>query len=220
MQAAEADLRALAEGEAGTLRVGTFQSVGVRVLPRVMRLYMERRPGIEVRLAEFYFDDLVLRLASGELELAFVSGPLDAATDHVEVMVDPYVLLVPAGSELARAGRQVGLRELARLPLVAYRRPEEFGEAHLRAKGIDPNIVFRSDESGIVQGLVGAGVGNALVPLLTVDKGDLDVAILDVHGIPPREISLAWHADRTLSPAARAFVEVVTEVVAGLGEGR
>ena len=220
MHAAEADLRALAEGEAGTLRVGTFQSVGVRLVPPVMRLYMERRPGIEVRLAEFYFDDLVLRLASGELELAFVSGPLDAATDHIDVMVDPYVLLVPAASDLARAGRQVGLRELERLPLVAYRRPEEGGEAHLRAKGIEPQIVFRSDESGIVQGLVGAGIGNALVPLLTVDQGDPDVAILGVHGVPPREISFAWHADRTLSPAARAFVEVVEEVAAGLDGSR
>lgn len=216
MHAAEADLRALAEGEAGTLRVGTFQSVGVRILPPVMRLYVERRPGIEVRLAESNFDDLFQRLAAGELELAFVSGTIDAAADHLEVLVDPYVLLAPAHAELARAGRAVGVRELGRLPLVAYSKPEEGGEAHLRAKGIEPDIVFRSDESGIVQGLVGAGIGYALVPLLTVDRGDPDVAVLDVQGVPPRQIALAWHADRTLSPAATAFVEVVAAVAAEL----
>ena len=33
LQAAEADLTALAEGTAATLRVGTFQSVSIRVLP-------------------------------------------------------------------------------------------------------------------------------------------------------------------------------------------
>ena len=37
MRAAEADLEALAKGEAGTLRVGTFQSAGVRLLPGAMR---------------------------------------------------------------------------------------------------------------------------------------------------------------------------------------
>lgn len=216
MRAAEADLRALAEGEAGTLRVGTFQSVGVRILPRVMRLYVERRPGIEVRLAESNFDDLFQRLTAGELELAFVSGTIDAAADHLEVLVDPYVLLAPADSDQARSGRAIGLRELARLPLVAYSKPEEGGEAHIRAKGLEPQIVFRSDESGIVQGLVGAGIGFALVPLLAVDEGDPDVAVLDVQGVPPREIALAWHADRTLSPAATAFVEVVAEVAAEL----
>jgi DNA-binding transcriptional LysR family regulator len=206
MRAAEADLRALAEGEAGTLRVGTFQSVGVRILPRVIRLFVERWPGVEIRLAESDFDDLVQQLTAGALELTFVSGTLDAAIDRLEVLVDPYVLLAPAQSE----------QELARLPLVAYSKPEEGGEAHLRAKGLEPDIVFRSDESGIVQGLVGAGIGFALVPLLTVNEGDPDVTALEVHGVPPREIALAWHADRTLSPAATAFVEIVSEVASEL----
>ena len=34
LQAAEADLTALAEGTAGTLRVGTFQSMSIRVAAR------------------------------------------------------------------------------------------------------------------------------------------------------------------------------------------
>ena len=216
MRAAEADLRALAEGEAGTLRVGTFQSVGVRVIPPVMRLYVGRRPGIQVRLFEAHHQLLIEGLTRGEFELAFVSGPQEVTVDRIEVLVDPYVLLAPAGSELARAGRRVGVREIGRLPLVAYRVPGEGGEAFLRGKGIDPEIVFRSDDSGIVQGLVGAGIGYALVPQLTVDRSDPDVAVLDVRGVPPREIGLAWNADRTLSSAASAFVEVVEEVAAGL----
>lgn len=217
MRAAESDLRALAEGEAGTLRVGTFQSIGVRILPRVMRLYVNRRPGIQVRLAESNVNDLFPRLTGGELELAFVSGPTDATVaERLEVLVDPYVVLAPSQSELARSGRPVGTRELSRLPLVAYSKPEDGGEAYLRAKGLEPEVVFRSDESGIVQGLVGAGIGYALVPLLTVDRGDPDITVLSVQGVPPREIALAWHADRTLSPAATAFVEVVAEVAAEL----
>ena len=57
MRAAEADLRALADGEAGTLRVGTFQSVGVRLLPSAMRRYVERWPNVEVRLIEAGYDE-------------------------------------------------------------------------------------------------------------------------------------------------------------------
>src|ERR1041385_314725 len=39
LQAAQADLHALQTGEAGTLRVGTFQSAGARLLPEVMRRF-------------------------------------------------------------------------------------------------------------------------------------------------------------------------------------
>lgn len=215
MRAAEADLHALAEGDAGTLRVATFQSVGVRVIPPVMRLYVARWPAIEVRLVEAEYALLIEPLVRGELDLAFVADPPETAIERIDVLTDPYVLLAPAGSELAQAGRGVSIREIGRLPLIAYRLAEG-GEAHLLRKGIEPTIVFRSDDSGIVQGLVGAGVGYALVPRLTVDPSDPEIATLEVRGIPPREIALAWHADRKLSPAARAFVDVVEEVAVGL----
>lgn len=216
MRAAEADLNALAEGEAGTLRVATFQSVGVRVIPPVMRLYVARRPAIEVKLVETDHELLVDQLVRGEIDLAFVADPVESAIEQIEVLTDPYVLLAPTGSDLAESGKTVGAREIARLPLIAYRLPTHGGEAHLRSKGFEPDVVFRSDDSGIVQGLVGAGVGHALVPRLTVDRSDPDVAVLSVRGIPPRDIGLAWHADRRLSPAATAFVEVVEEVAAGV----
>jgi DNA-binding transcriptional LysR family regulator len=219
MRAAEADLTALAEGDAGTLRVATFQSVGVRVIPPVMRLYVERWPAIEVKLVEADHGRLIELLVRGELDLAFVADPLEAAIERIDVLTDPYVLLAPAASELARTGRSVSIGEIRRLPLIAYRLSSDGGEAHLLRKGIAPRIVFRSDNSGIVQGLVGAGVGYALVPLLTVDRSDPDIAMLGVRGIPPREIGLAWHADRKLSPAATAFVEVVEEVAARLRAG-
>jgi DNA-binding transcriptional LysR family regulator len=213
MRAAAADLHALAEGDAGALRVGTFQSAGVRLLPQVMRLYVARRPGIDVRLTEAAYDEqLVDELVRGALDLAFVARRGESVLEHLAVLEDPYVLLAPVGSELATERRPVRVRELAPLPLVGYRRPEEAGEAFLRSRGIEPRVVFRSDESGTVQGLVGAGLGYALVPLLTVERGDPDVARLEVTGIPPREITLAWHADRTLTPAALAFVDVVREV--------
>ena len=219
MRAAEADLNALAQGDAGTLRVATFQSVGVRVIPPVMRLYVERRPAIEVKLVETDHELLTEQLIRGEIDLAFVADPVETAIEQSDVLIDPYVLLAPVRSELAQSERRVSAREIARLPLIAYRVPTHGGEAHLRGKGFEPDIVFRSDDSGIVQGLVGAGVGYALVPRLTVDRSDPDVAVLGVRGIPPREIGLAWHSDRRLSPAATAFVEVVEEVAAQLRAG-
>jgi DNA-binding transcriptional LysR family regulator len=223
MRAAEADLRALADGEAGTLRVGTFQSAGVRLLPGAMRRYVERWPGVEVRLSEAGYDEeLHGLLERGELDLAFVIESDDPAFERVRVLSDPYVLLAPTGSELARSTRPIRPHEIARLPLIGYRRADEGVEAFLRARGLEPDIVFRSDEGGIVQGLVGAGIGYAVVPLLGVGESS-EVVVLDVAGVPPRLITIAWHADRVPSPAARAFVEIVTgigaEIAAGYARG-
>src|SRR3954467_9051098 len=103
LQAAQADLAALSSGAAGTLRVGTFQSVGKRVLPTVMRRFRESWPDVDIELRESHPDlELALSVERGELDLTFVQLPIDnAALETLELLRDPYVLLVPAASPLA-----------------------------------------------------------------------------------------------------------------------
>src|SRR6476619_8432551 len=50
--AAKADMAALEAGDAGRLRVGTFQSVGARIVPRLLREFSEGHPHVEVDLRE------------------------------------------------------------------------------------------------------------------------------------------------------------------------
>src|SRR5690349_17782837 len=57
LKAAQADMAALQEGAAGTLRVGTFQSVGARVLPAVMARFTSEWPDIEIQLKESGIDE-------------------------------------------------------------------------------------------------------------------------------------------------------------------
>ena len=79
------------------------------------------------------------------------------------------------------------------------------------------NFVFRSDHNGTVQGLVGAGVGAALVPRLTLEPHDETIVEIDLGPkVPPRLIALAWHRDRYRTPAAQAFVDTALEVCAEL----
>src|SRR5919202_6379499 len=73
LKAAQADLAALSAGSAGTLRVGTFQSVGAKVLPTVMRRYREGWPDVEIELHESHSDlELASMVERGDLDLSFV----------------------------------------------------------------------------------------------------------------------------------------------------
>lgn len=224
MEAAWADLEALADGASGTLRVGTYQSVGARVLPELVRRFLGERPGVEVELTESGSDaELMQLLERGELDLSFTVLPLpEGPFEAVELMRDPYVLMVAADDPLAATGRPAGLEDLEGRPLIGFRHciAGERTDAHLRARGVDLRIVFRSDDNGTVQGLVGAGMASALVPLLAADVGDERVSLVEIGpDVPERRIALAWHRDRALSPSARAFVDVAA-VVCGELQGR
>jgi molybdate transport repressor ModE-like protein len=219
LQAAQADLAALSAGAAGTLRVGTYQSVGRQILPTVLRRFGAAMPLVELKLTEMSTDqELVGLVERGDLDLTFADFRLwDGPFGELHLLDDPYVLLVQADSPLAQRTRPPTLGEIAELPLIGFRvcRSRELLEAHFHEDGLDPRFVFRSDDNGTVQAMVGAGVGIALVPRLTVDVNDPSTAVVELDDlVPPRRISLVWHRDRYRSPAARAFTDVAAEVCA------
>jgi molybdate transport repressor ModE-like protein len=220
LKAAEADLCALADGSAGSLRLGIYQSVGARIIPRLLPRYARDWPDVRVLPRESPTDAGLFELVErGELELSFADLPLPPGPfESVDLLTDPYVLLVAAGSPLAEAG-PVGLDGIAGLPLIGHWtcRVLPRVEAELRAQGVEPNFVFRSDIIATVQALVGAGVGSAIVPRLSVDPTDERTAVVELAAsmpVKPRVIALFWHRDRYRSPAALGFVEAAREVCA------
>ena len=123
LDAARADMAALAEGEAGTLRVGVFQSVGANLLPALVRRFRAQWPRVGVRVREENdATELVHLLEHGELDLAFAELPLpDGPFEWAELFQDPYVLLVSAQSDLAKLDAAPSLREVGKLPLLGRR---------------------------------------------------------------------------------------------------
>jgi molybdate transport repressor ModE-like protein len=218
LQAAQADLAAFAEGSVGTLRVGTFQSVGARVLPRLLRKFTETWPDVSVQLTEAADDGALLdAVERGELDFAFVMLPGEEGPfESLELMRDPYVVVLPTDSPLAGRPKPPSLREVAAMPLIGNRQCRSVHQIENRFHdaGLEPRIVFRSDDNGTIQELVAAGVGAALVPLLTVDPNHEGTVVIGLESVPPRRIGLAWHRDRYRSPAARAFAELAAEVCA------
>ncbi|TMK28356.1 MAG: LysR family transcriptional regulator substrate-binding protein [Actinobacteria bacterium] len=140
-------------------------------------------------------------------DLPLTEGPFES----VELLRDPYVLVVPAGSELAKRSSAPSLREVAQFQLIGHK----YCRTRIQIETVfrEPlDYVFQSDHNQTVQALVAAGVGMALVPRLTMDAQDESTELIDLPKLPPRVIALAWHRDRYRTPAARAFVDTAQAV--------
>jgi len=220
LQAADADLAALREGAAGSVRVGTFQTVGTGLLPALLARFAVEHPELEVSLVEAVrTEDLVALVETGAVDLSFIVLP--AGADPLEsepVMDDPWMLVVPADSPLAGRTARIVPGDLARLTLVAYKYALPYNpEAQLQLLGVEPRVLLRTDETATVLGLVAAGVASAILPWLVVDPADTRISATRIdHLLPPRRIGLMWHRDRYHSTAFAEFVRVARSVCAEL----
>jgi DNA-binding transcriptional LysR family regulator len=223
VSSAAADLRALASGEQGELRVGTLPSVGTKVLPHLLASFRADWPGIEIVLRESRDSaELIRAVESGESDVTFLDiGPYHTGPLHVRpVLDDPMVFLAPAGSPEA-ARRAISMADVARLPMIGTRDPgcRQIIDEAFRQAPTSPSYVFRSDNHPTIHGLIGSGLAFGVLPMLAVDENDPKVAVIPIRPAPaPRRLGIAWHPERRPPPALLPFVEVAAEVCHELGE--
>lgn len=216
---AQAAVNAFHAGIEGTVSIGTFQSVSVRVLPAIAREFRTLYPGMELRLRESDdFDHLEQLVRDGDLELSFVvvGDDDDDGLEILPLIEDTFVVLCPPGDEHGSA-ECLDVNLLAELPMVGEfnNSCQRMLQANMRAHGVELDLVFRSNDNGAIAAMVSAGLGHAVMPALAVRADDPGIVVRRLDpGIPPRVLALAWRAGRTLSPPARAFIDQARTVAA------
>jgi DNA-binding transcriptional LysR family regulator len=212
---AEQEMTDLASGTAGRLIIGTYQSVSVQLLPELVREMRSAAPNIDIHLIEHADNDgLIDDLIAGDIDVTFLTGPIvDSRVDMIELGFDPFVVVLEADGPEARRqrGKTYPTHALMGVPMVGQHDCDcqTAIDAGLLASGVHPRYVFRSNDNGAMQGMVRAGMGPAVMPLLAVDQADPGIVVKQLDPpLDPRTILLAVRHGSTPLPAAEKFVRI------------
>jgi DNA-binding transcriptional LysR family regulator len=127
---------------------------------------------------------------------------------------------VPARHRLADRTR-VRLKEVAGEPFVLFNHAEapllhDRVQALCEQAGFEPNVVQRATQLHTMVGLVGGGLGVAVVPASARNLHPKQVRFLEIADkAEPLHIALAWRRGHE-TPAIRSFRKVTQEVAAAL----
>jgi len=212
---AEQEMADLATGTAGRLVIGTYQSVSVQLLPELVREMREAAPNIDIHLIEHADNDrLIDDLTVGALDVTFLTGPYeDSRLDIIELGIDPFVAVLAADGVEARRhrGRSYPVQALVGVPMVGQHDCDcqSAIDTGLNGLGVHPHYVFRSNDNGAMQGMIRAGMGPGVMPLLAVDTSDPGIVVKQLDPpLDPRTILIALRRGSTPLPAAEKFVRI------------
>ncbi len=214
MDAGRAAVRAMVDPVEGTVRLAFLHSFGIRLVPELIGGF-RREAHVSFTLFQDAAEVVADRVRSDDADLAIVS-PRPTGTDLVwaPLLTQRLGLAVPADHHLADRA-EVSLAEVATEPFVAME--SGFGMRRIldelcAAEDFRPDITFETTELGTIAGLVGAGLGVAVMPI--EDTGPLasGVVLVPLAGAQTtREIVLIWRRDRPLVGAAARFRDFVVE---------
>jgi LysR family transcriptional regulator, benzoate and cis,cis-muconate-responsive activator of ben and cat genes len=210
-----AELRALAQGESGHVRIAFTGLAMATVLPEILREFHRKFPGIRLELNESPTSTQLAALAVGELGCGFFHP--DAPTPGLRTRLllrERNGVLLPAGHPLARK-KVLRLRELAATPLVIFPRTHNPGfydrilAAFARA-GVTPRIAEEVWPRANGIGLVRAGLGATFMTPSEAQHLPPEVAFRPLQGpAPESRLVLGWRQSPPPDAALAAFLGVV-----------
>jgi LysR family pca operon transcriptional activator len=216
----------IADPEGGMVALGTLPVAATAVLPGALTRLKKEHPGIGVRLEQGRTEELLPKLAAGEIDLIVGRLYEPAVPDGFprEPLWEEPISILARTEHPVFASRSPTLEELRRydlvLPTVSQRVGQEI-ETLLEMLALRPTASLRSSSYGFIREMLHATDMISVMPRLMM-AGDLLRATLRVVPLPipapPRPAGLILSRDRPLPPAGQAFVACLRAYLAEIGQ--
>ena len=196
----------------GLIRLGFLQSLARSGVPPLVEAHRRRWPGARFELRQGFAQDLFGWIDDDRLDVAMVTPPAASRGSIAwrRILDQRLCVAVPRRHRLA-SRTMLGASDLDGEDFIAFSRTTEIRaviDGILMTEQVSVTVAFESSEMDTIRGLVGAGLGVAILPEpTTTDEADPVFVPLE----PPRSrsLGLAFSAERTATAGVRDFLESV-----------
>jgi LysR family transcriptional regulator, transcription activator of glutamate synthase operon len=206
-------LREQTEQESGTVSLGFLHSLGIEMVPGLIKEYRRKHPRIQFTLLVQRSGEMLMEeLAGGGIDLCLsvpgMFGQSDVRWNH---LLDEELLIAMPRTHRLAARRTLSLKELSSEPFLALS-PEHtlriiFDRLCADASFV-PKIAFEGMDIATLRGLIAAGLGIGLLPPAPSRfAGVVEVKLSPAR--PIRPLGIGWIADRYLPASAIEFRKFV-----------
>ena len=172
--AAVTEIAELAGAQYGRLRIGSASAmVSADPLPKILKELKSRHPRAEIAVTSGTSESLVRQILAGELDMAFVSLPVEARGIQTEALNrDELVAIASPRHKLAKQ-RVVSAYALAGEKLILGERggnTRRLIDEFFAAAGVTPTVAMELSRQAAIKRMVEADMGVGIVPLQSVQE--------------------------------------------------
>jgi LysR family transcriptional activator of glutamate synthase operon len=230
------EMAAFADLLRGQVVIGTLQTLAESVLPALLAQFQHQYPHVKVQLHEDTTEALLIEVASGNVDLAFVHvGGSEAQPDKMvpslpqkgivtAVMYSEDLVLVGSPQHPFAQRTSVTFNEVLSVPLIVFSPGSSIRyllNVTSATSQVSPRIVFEVHGTHTARALAAAGLGATILPRSAIHNNDPRVVAIPItQPRLSRTVLVAWRKERDLSRAAEAFLAIVHEQYPSVTYGR
>lgn len=209
--------RRIAAGEEGQLSVACSFSTTQALLPQIIRNFRDSYPKITLRLREMQIEQQLESLAKGLVDIGIMRLPVDESHLMTAPLYDEALMVaLPLGHPLA-ARKQLSLIDLKEEVFLKASRNSaalfESIQSICRRAGFEATVTEVSSNLNTAVGLVGVGMGIALVPESMRWAKPSQIVYRPLRDSPRSTVGAVWRRGDA-PPAVALFVDVANKTAA------
>lgn len=203
----------------GILKIAGIHSLCASILPQLIKEYKQEYPEVKIEVAIGSIRDVLEQVKTGSVDLGLYMEFAERTDDFVVAYEEKNPLLFLCGKDSRLCRKQdITLENIASEPFIAT---EKECCCHKKMKQLffdkqlEPNIYFETDNTEIIKKFVENNIGITVLPELAVRtelcehklvKVDIDMTI------PDALIRLIYHKNKWVTPAMKAFVDMIKKI--------
>jgi DNA-binding transcriptional LysR family regulator len=216
--AALEELAELRGAEHGRLRIGSSSSSFVaEQLPEILQKLRQRFPKANITVFSGTSDVLTQKLLNGEIDIAFVSLPIDNPNIQTELLFSDEIVAIAHPSHPLAKRRVITVAELANEPLILGEKggnTRRLLDEFFSQVGVKPNVVMELSRQSAINRMVeenmGVGIAGAKSVAKEVAEGKLVTWLIEGASMN-WELGLAQLRGGYTSPIANEFKKLCRE---------
>lgn len=202
---------ALIQGiEVGSIKIGTFPSFSSRILPGLIRNFINKYPGIQIELYEGGYDDIKDWIASGTIDIGFLTLP-SIEFDTIQLLKDELFVLVHENHRL-NTMKLVHVKSIHNESFIMPKAGcDVLIKRLLRENNVHPNVIFEIKDNNTIISMVQEGLGITIIPEMVLPKNIPNTKVIPLETDLYREIGIAIKSINQASPSIKKFIDIAKE---------
>ncbi|MCL7874493.1 LysR family transcriptional regulator [Bacillus altitudinis] len=202
---------ALIQGmEVGSIKIGTFSSFSSKMLPQLIHRFTKSYPNIQLELYEGGYEEIEEWIASGTVDLGFLTQP-SRDLETVPLFQDELVVLMQEGHRF-HTKKVMEVASFQDEPFIMPKAGcDQLIKKLLKESGVKPHVLFEIGDNNTLISMVQEGLGLTIIPKLMLPPQVPHANVIPLETSVYREIHMSFKSFNTVSPSTKRWIETVKD---------
>ena len=209
----EQTIDALKGLDTGSISIGTYSSISINWLPKIIYEFQKAFPGIVLNMKEGGIDEIEAWIENSIVDFGFCSRRDTQEFDWIHLKEDPLMAVLPKDFPVPDSGKY---------PISAFHNQSfiisAMGIDHdihlaLTKANVSPYVRFSSTDDHAIISMVANHLGISILPNLILQEMSSRITALPLEPYSFRSLGIGIKSLKNASPASKKFIQYAKRIV-------